>query len=99
MSLNSKTARSGRGGALWGLALVGFMMLALGLGLFMAPSGQALAQTTSTPTAGATTAAGTTAAATTAARTTAAGTTAGASGGSTINVFCLDFGKAFPEGQ
>jgi hypothetical protein len=90
MAFNSKTARSKQGGALCGLALIGFLMLALGLGLFMAPSGRVLAQTTGTPTAGATTAAGTTAAATTA---------AGATSGSTINVFCLDFGKQFPEGQ
>lgn len=98
MAFNSKTAQVKRGGVLGGLALVGFLILALGLGLFLAPSG-ALAQATGTPTAGATTAAGTTVAATTAAGTTAAATTTGASSGSTINVFCLDFGKTFPEGQ
>ncbi len=90
---NSKTARSKRGGVLAGLALVGFLMLALGFGLFLAPSGSVLAQTSGTPTAGTTTSAATTAAATTAAGATAA------SSGSTINVFCLDFGKTFPEGQ
>jgi hypothetical protein len=78
-------ARAKRGGAVCGLALVGFLMFALGLGVFLAPAGQALAQTS------------TTAAATTAAGTTAAGTSA--TSGSTINVFCLDFGKQFPTGQ
>ena len=89
MMFNSKTARSKRGGVLAGLALVGFLMLALGFGLFLAPSGSVLAQTSGTPTAGTTTSAATT----------AAGTTAAANSGSTINVFCLDFGKTFPEGQ
>jgi hypothetical protein len=65
-------------------------MFALGLGIFLAPAGRVLAQTS-------TTAAATTAAGTTAAGTTAAGTSA--TSGSTINVFCLDFGKQFPTGQ
>src|SRR4051812_6357357 len=98
MGFNSKPASAGRGSALLGMALVGFLMVALGFGLFLAPSGQVLAQTTTaagTPSA-ATPAAGTPSAATTAAGTTAAGTTSAASGGSTINVFCLDFGKTFP---
>ncbi len=96
MSLNKKISRAKRGGAVFGLALVGFLMFALGLGVFMAPAGRVLAQTATT--AAATTAAGTTAAGTTAAGTTAAAGTA-ATSGSTINVFCLDFGKQFPTGQ
>ncbi|HEX2909499.1 MAG TPA: hypothetical protein VH186_01730 [Chloroflexia bacterium] len=75
--------------ALLGLTMVGLMMAALGLGLFMS-AGQASAQTS-------TTAAATTAADTTAAATTAAGTNP--QSGSTIYVFCLDFGKTFPAGQ
>ena len=67
MSFNRKTTHADRDGALLGMALVGFLMVALGLGIFVAPSGQVLAQTTTD--------------------------------GSTINVFCLDFGKTFPEGQ
>ncbi|OJV96560.1 MAG: hypothetical protein BGO39_09895 [Chloroflexi bacterium 54-19] len=83
------------------MALVGVLMLALGLGVFLSPAGQAQAQTATT-TAAATTAAGTTPAATTAGATTAAVTTAAgtaAANGATINVFCLDFGKQFPTGQ
>ncbi|MDB5080306.1 MAG: hypothetical protein JWP00_2230 [Chloroflexi bacterium] len=99
MSLKSNTGRPRRGGVLCGIALVGFLLVALGLGLFLAPSGSVQAQTTGTPTAGATTAGATTAAATTVAGTTVAGTTAAPGGSPTINVFCLDFGKQFPEGQ
>jgi len=95
MSYNSKKALAKRGGAVCGLALVGFLMLALGLGIFMAPAGRALAQTATT--AAATTAAGTTAAPTTLVPTTASGVAPAS--GSTINVFCLDFGKQFPTGQ
>jgi len=64
------------------MALSGFLMMALGLGIFLAPS-EVSAQTATTTPGG-----------------TPGGTTAAAqTSGSTITVFCLDFGKAFPEGQ
>src|SRR5690348_12821637 len=70
MAFNRKTIRADRGISLLGMALVGMLMVALGLGIFLAPSGQVSAQTTTDTT-----------------------------NGSTINVFCLDYGKTFPEGQ
>ncbi len=83
-------------GAFLGMILVSVMALVLSLNLF-GSIGDASAQTTTT--AAATTAAATTAGSTTAAGTTAAGGAATSTAGSTIAVFCLDFGKDFPTGQ